>query len=167
MKPIVNIAELEYALQPQRHGERFAAEMAQVGPRTGARKLGCRLTVVPPGKSAWPFHAHVVNEEMIFVIEGEGVLRLAEGEYPLRAGDVAALPPGGMEVAHEIINRSRQPLKYWCVSTMEEPDIGLYPDSGKFFVMAGAAPGGDKAQRIFSHIGRCADAVDYWEGEDD
>ncbi len=166
MRQIVNIAELERALQPQRHGERFAAEMAQVGPRTGARKLGCRLTVVPPGKSAWPFHAHVVNEEMIIVIEGEGILRLADGEQRLRAGDVVALPPGGMEAAHEIINRSTQPLKYWCVSTMEQPDIGLYPDSGKFFVMAGAAPGGDKTLRTFSHIGRCADAVDYWEGEE-
>ncbi len=165
MKPIINIEELELELQPQRHGERFAADMAQVGPRTGARKLGCRLTVVPPGKSAWPFHAHLVNEEMVFVIEGEGVLRLAGGERPLRAGDVVALPPGGAEAAHEIVNRSAQPLKYWCVSTMEEPDIGLYPDSGKFFVMAGAAPGGNKALRTFSHVGRCADAVDYWEGE--
>lgn len=165
MKRIINFDELERELQPQRHGERFAAEMAQVGPRAGARKLGCRLTVVPPGKSAWPFHAHAVNEEMIIVIEGEGVLRLADGEQPLRAGDVVALPPGGMEAAHEIINRSARALKYWCISTMEEPDIGLYPDSGKFFVMAGAAPGGDKTLRTFSHIGRCADAVDYWEGE--
>lgn len=165
MKPIINIEELELELRPQRHGERFAADMAQVGPRTGARKLGCRLTVVPPGKSAWPFHAHLVNEEMVFVIEGEGVLRLAGGEQPLRAGDVVALPPGGMEAAHEIINRSTRPLKYWCVSTMEEPDIGLYPDSDKFFVLAGAAPGGDKTRRTFSHVGRCADAVDYWEGE--
>ena len=165
MKPIINIEELELELQPQRHGERFAADMAQVGPRTGARKLGCRLTVVPPGKSAWPFHAHLVNEEIVFVIEGEGVLRLAGGERPLRAGDVVALPPGGAESAHEIVNRSAQPLKYWCVSTMEEPDIGLYPDSGKFFAMAGAAPGGNKALRTFSHVGRCADAVDYWEGE--
>ena len=63
------------------------------------------------------------------------------------------------------INRSTQPLSYWCISTMEQPDIGLYPDSGKFFVMAGTAPGGDKTLRTFSHIGRCTDAVDYWEGE--
>ena len=165
MKPVINIEELELELQPQHHGERFAADMAQAGPRTGARKLGCRLTVVPPGKSAWPFHAHLVNEEMVFVIEGEGVLRLAGGEQPLRAGDVVALPPGGAEAAHEIINRSTRPLKYWCVSTMEEPDIGLYPDSGKFFVLAGAAPGGDKTLRTFSHVGRCQDSVDYWEGE--
>lgn len=166
MKRIVNISELERELQPQRHGQRFAADMVQVGPRTGACKLGCRLTVVLPGKSAWPFHAHVVNEEMIIVIAGEGVLRLSDGEQPLRAGDVVALPPGGMEAAHEIINRSAQPLKYWCISTMEQPDIGLYPDSSKFFVMAGAAPGGNKTLRTFSHIGRCADTVDYWDGED-
>ena len=60
--------------------------------------------MVPPGKSAWPFHAHVVNEEMIIVIAGEGILRLSDGEQPLRAGDVVALPPGGMEAAHEAVS---------------------------------------------------------------
>jgi hypothetical protein len=57
------------------------------------------------------------------------------------------------------------PLRYLCVSTMEQPDIGIYPDSGKFFVLAGSPPGGDKDKRSFTHIGRLADAVDYWDGE--
>ena len=160
---VINLADLE--LETQKHGERFEAAMAQIGPRTGARKLGARLCVVPPGKSAWPYHAHVVNEELIVVLDGCGTLRLGDRRLPLRAGDVAALPPGGPEAAHEVINSSAAPLRYLCVSTMEEPDIGLYPDSGKFYVLAGAPPGGDRSRRTFAHVGRLADAVDYWDGE--
>lgn len=162
-KPIVNLDALDWVVQ--KHGERFEAAMAQIGPRIGARKLGARLCVVPPGKAAWPYHAHVVNEEMIFVLAGQGVLRLGERQLPLRPGDVVALPPGGVETAHQIVNSSSEPLRYLCVSTMEAPDIGLYPDSGKFFVLAGSPPGGDKDQRSFSHIGRLADSVGYWDGE--
>jgi uncharacterized cupin superfamily protein len=161
--PIVNLGELDLATQ--RHGTRFEVASAQLGPRTGMRKLGARLCVVAPGKTAWPCHAHLVNEEMVIVLAGAGSLRLGARVLPLRAGDVAALPPGGIESAHQIINSASVPLRYLCVSTMEEPDVGLYPDSGKFFVFAGSAPGGDKDKRSFAHVGRIADAVDYWEGE--
>jgi hypothetical protein len=52
--------------------EKFSAQVGDVGRRLGAQKLGCNLTVVPPGKRAWPFHNHRVNEEMFVVLEGEG-----------------------------------------------------------------------------------------------
>ena len=34
MQRIINKVDLERELQTQRHGERFAADMAQIGPRT-------------------------------------------------------------------------------------------------------------------------------------
>lgn len=52
--------------------------MALLGPLIGAKKLGCRLKVVPPGKTARPFHAHLANEVMIVVLEGGDTLRLAD-----------------------------------------------------------------------------------------
>jgi hypothetical protein len=50
---------------------------------------------------------------------------------------------------------------------MRHPDIMEYPDSGKFGVMVGAAPGGDKAKRRVQIYARSEDAVDYWDGEDE
>ncbi len=41
-----------------------------------------------------------------------------------------------------------------------------YPDSGKFGVFAGAAPGGSKDKRTFSVFAKKTDAIDYWDGED-
>ena len=161
-KPILNIDRLP--LEEWRHGERFEARMARIGRLLGARKLGYRLVVLPPGKAAWPLHAHYVNEEMFFIIEGSGSLRLGEESWPLRAGDVVAVPPGP-ETPHQIVNDSEADLRYLCVSTMEAPDIVAMPDSGKINVMAGSPPGGGKAARTLSICLPLDAAVDYWEGE--
>ena len=161
--PILNIDEVP--LQDWRHGERFEARMAQIGRPLGAKKLGYRVVVLPPGKVAWPVHAHLVNEEMFFVIEGAGSLRLGERSWPLKAGDVVAVPPGP-DTPHQILNDSDADLKYLCVSTMEEPDIVMMPDSGKVNVMAGSPPGGDKSARTLSVCLPLDAAVDYWQGEE-
>ncbi len=121
--------------------------------------------MVSPGKRAWPFHAHQANEELFFILEGCGTLRLGASRYPLRVGDCIPAPAGGPDSAQQIINDSPDDLKYLCISTQCEPDVMFYPDSGKFAVFAGAAPGGDKAARTFSYCGRLSDAVDYWTDE--
>jgi len=160
---IRNIAEV--SLQEWKHGEQYEARMVQIGRQLGARKLGYRLVVLPPGKSAWPYHAHYVNEEMFFIIEGEGVLRLGGGHYRIQAGDVIAVPPGP-KTPHQILNNSDRELKYLCVSTMEEPDIVEQPDSWKVGIMVGSPPGGNKAARQLTIYFPKDAAVDYWEGED-
>ena len=76
-----------------------------------------------------------------------------------------AAPAGGPETAHQIVNTSDGELRYLAVSTMLEPEVIGYPDSGKFGVFAGAAPGGAKEQRTVSFLGRLSDARDYWEGD--
>jgi uncharacterized cupin superfamily protein len=161
-QPIVNVDAV--VLQSHAQGTRFAAQTAPLGPLTGMQKLGAQLTVVPPGKRAWPFHAHLQNEELVIVLAGTGVLRLADRELPLRAGDVVALVPG-RERPHQIINNSAAELRYLCISTMEHPDIVVYPDSGKYAVRAGVAPGGDPERSTFRIVARLEDGVDYWEGE--
>ena len=126
-KPILNMAELELNPRPTATGkaaERFEARQGFISRRIGAKRLGYNLTVVPPGKRAFPFHNHLVNEEMFFVVEGEGEIRIGEARYPIRAGDFIACPPGGNETAHQIINTSAKELRYLAVSTMDMPEIG-------------------------------------------
>ena len=107
-KPILNVADVE--LRKMGHGadspgssnvpEKFQAHMGDIGRRIGAKKLGYNLTVVPSGHRAWPFHNHRVNEEMFFVLEGEGEVRIGQETFPIRQGDVIAHPPGGIDTAH-------------------------------------------------------------------
>jgi uncharacterized cupin superfamily protein len=170
-KPILNISDVELQPRPKAFApsgaaaERFDARMGPIGPRVGARQLGYNLTAVPPGKRAFPFHNHRVNEEMFFVIEGEGEVRIGEDVYPIRQGDVIACPAGGKETAHQIINTGTVELKYLAVSTKLSPEIAEYPDSGKFGVLAEYPPGPDGKPRGLRFIGRENLNLDYWDGE--
>ena len=160
---IINIDTIEYV--PHGQGEQFEAKLGAVGRHIGARKLGYNVAIVPPGKKAWPYHKHHANEELFFILDGEGLLRMNGEEFPVRAGDFIAAPPGP-EHAHQLINNSQAPLKYLSVSTMEQPEVVEYPDSDKIGVLAGGAPGDSKVRRDVMFIARRDAEVGYWEGED-
>jgi uncharacterized cupin superfamily protein len=165
--PILNIADAQYvdlAELSRKMGnelpqERFGGRRGAIGSVLGARQLGYSVTVIAPGKRAFPFHSHRANEEMFFIIEGTGQLRFGSETHPLRAGDVVACPTGGPEVAHQIVNTGAVELKVLGVSTMLQPEVCHYPDSGKFAVLHGMGADG------FRHVGRTRDGVPYWEGE--
>jgi uncharacterized cupin superfamily protein len=171
IKPVVNIADVELQPRPTAMSPtgaaagKFDARMGFVSPLVGAQKLGYNITAVPPGKRAFPFHNHRVNEEMCFVLEGEGEVRIGAAVHPLRAGDIVSFPAGGKEAAHQIINTGTQELKYLAVSTKLSPEIAEYPDSGKFGVLAEYPPGPDGRPQGFRFVGREDRAVDYWDGE--
>ena len=137
---------------------------AKLGDAAGSRRLGCSLHEVPPGERTWPYHFHTANEEALFVLSGEATLRTPEGETTVSAGDYAAFPTGE-NGAHAVGNDGKDTLRYLVVSTMRDPDVLGYPDSGKVGVYAGSPPGGDEDERLFPGFYREADAVDFWEGE--
>lgn len=163
-RPIVNLSELQYLREIQ-HGEKFAAKIAPVSPLVGAKKLGYNVTVVPPGKRAFPFHNHHVNEELFFILQGEGLLRLGKEEHPVRQGDFVCCPPGGTDVAHQIVNTGSSELRYLAVSTMETTDVYQYPDSGKFGLAANRQPGQRVADAAFGGFFSEGARVDYYDGE--
>jgi uncharacterized cupin superfamily protein len=146
------------------HGKSFHLEIARVGTELGSRKLGFNVTVIPPGKKSWPFHFHHANEEMFFILEGRGTIRIGGARHKIARGDFISLP-AGRSFAHQILNTSRAPLRYLAVSTMEATDVAEYLDSGKLGIFAGAPPGRAAAKGATRHFTRVADGVPYWEGE--
>ena len=163
-KPVLNVGDAPGFAMSGGDGTVFAATVAQIGRAIGAGGLGAMYVVVEPGKRAFPFHNHLGNDELFVILEGTGTYRFGTGEYPVKAGDVCAAPRGGPDHAHQLINSGDAPLKYLGVSTMHDPDIVEYPDSGKFAAMA-IAPGPDFFNAHLKVVGRREDSRDYWEGE--
>jgi len=161
--PIINLDQLDYAAFGE--GERFAAERAPVSSRIGASKLGYAVVRLQPGKRAWPYHSHHVAEEMFYVLSGEGTLRHADEEFPIRAGDFICAPadPGQ---AHQIVNTSEQELSYLALGTEEPADVFLYPDSGKYGARCGSRREQD-APGSFLVFARKDTAVNYWDGKNE
>ena len=169
-KPVINIADVTLHPRPSAFAatgdaaQRYDARMGMIGSHIGARLLGYNITAVPPGRRAFPLHNHLVNEEMFFVLEGSGELRVGDATHAVRAGDVIACPPGGPETAHQLVNTGEVELKYLAVSTKLSPEVCQYTDSGKFAVSV-SDESGAPGQWRFRHVGRPEDARDYWEGE--
>lgn len=158
MKPVINLDELQMENEPE--NGHFQQSYGVIGEKIGSQKLGYNLTIVPPGKRACPKHNHHNNEEMIFILEGNGLLHFGKNEYPLRPFDVVACPPGGRDVAHLIINTGKTDLKYLALSTMDPIDICEYPDSDKVGVYVGKW-GNMALRKIF----KANQTVDYNDGE--
>jgi uncharacterized cupin superfamily protein len=162
--PIVNIDALEFTdfgrgHEPPGMGVAppdYQAKVGFIGPRLGAKQLGYNLTVLPPGKRAFPLHNHRYNEEMFFIVEGRGEIRIGKDAptRPIRAGDVIACLPGGHDTAHQIVNTSDAELKYLAVSSKIDPEICDYPEFGTFGVLSGNPP--------FRYIGKEGESLTYF-----
>ncbi|MCA9706712.1 MAG: cupin domain-containing protein [Myxococcales bacterium] len=143
-------------------GELFAHRRRRLGREAGGRGLGCSMMELDPGKTAWPFHYHQANEEAIYVLSGEAMLRLGEQRLHVQAGDYVALPTGP-DAAHQLTNTGAQVVRYLVISTMVTPDVCVYPDADKVGVVGALVDADGKPQRVVTF--RRDAAVDYWEGE--
>ena len=161
---VVNLDEVP--AQSTSVGSKFGATRKSLGALAGGRGLGCSWYEVPPGRSAFPAHYHAANEETIFVLDGEGTLRLGEARVAVRAGDYVALPPGPA-TAHRLENTGAGPLRYLCFSTMLPVEVCGYPDSGKFACFAATSvEAAQQRERYVMEIGKVGDGLDYFDGED-
>ena len=163
-RPIVNIADLD--MKASRHGSRFADKAGRIGAVIGMQALGAQYIVVPPGKTGFPFHSHRNNEEMFIILEGEGTFRKGRDRWPVRAGDVISAVAGDASTAHQLINSGTVELRYYAISTRNDPDICEYPDSGKYLVASGIPTGGGMMGAEFVLRGRDKPLLGYWDGED-
>lgn len=158
MKPIMNLNEVVF--DDIEDNGYFTSSRGQISDHIGAQKLGYNLTVLPPGKAQCPFHSHHGEEEMFFIIEGEGELRFGEERYPIRQHDVICCPTGGAEVAHQIINTGTTTMRYLALSTLCEVEACEYPDSQKVLVVAGS-----RGNRGLRKMFRADTDVDYYDRE--
>lgn len=169
-KPVINLDEVTlderpaFFQPPGSVADRFGSRSGMVGARIGARLLGYNITAVAPGKRAFPLHNHHANEEMFYILQGTGELRIGDERYSIRPGDFIAHPPGGPDSAHQIINTGSEELRYLAVSTMITPETVEYPDSGKIAAYS-RQPQADGTQRVLRHMTRAGQSVDYWDGE--
>jgi uncharacterized cupin superfamily protein len=145
----------------------FGYRTRRLAPEAGGRAIGCSHYELPPGQTSFPFHFHSAIEEVLYILEGTGTLRVGKDEVALRAGDYVALPPGP-EHAHTL-TAGAAALRYLCLSGPAAPttwDVVGYPDSRKLAVAAGADPTkGIRSGWVFKLIKEDQPAVDYYDDE--
>lgn len=119
-------------------------EKRALGDALGLTKIGVNLTTLPAGKESSMRHFHTLEDELIFVLEGEVVLRTDEGEQLLTPGMCAGFP-AGVRDGHQLVNRSDRPARYLEISNRDPADTAEYPDVDLVYLKT---PDG---KAVFSH----------------
>ena len=99
---------------------------AIIWPGMGAKNCALHYVVMKPGQENIP-HVHQESEDIIFVIQGKGVVvDLDHGkEYPFGPGSVIYIPPG---IRHTV--KSYGPEDYIVVGAQSPFDLDLYKRAG-------------------------------------
>ena len=108
-------------------------EKRALGDACGLTRIGVNLTTLMPGKESSMRHWHTHEDELVYVLEGEVVLRTNAAEQVLRPGMCAGFK-AGVEDGHQLVNRSAQPAVYLEISSRDAADVGCYPDDDLAYV---------------------------------
>jgi uncharacterized cupin superfamily protein len=103
-------------------------EKRRLGEALGLTRIGINHTTLPPGKESSMRHWHTLEDEFVYVLEGEVVLRTGAGEQLLTAGMCAGFPAGSDD-GHQLINRSERRAVYLEISNRDAADTAHYSDA--------------------------------------
>jgi uncharacterized cupin superfamily protein len=99
----------------------------RLGNAAGLTQFGVNLTTLKPGAWSSQRHWHAAEDEFVYVLAGEVVLREDDGETVLRAGDAAGWKAGAAK-GHCLINRSDRDAVFLEIGTRAAADRVDYPD---------------------------------------
>ena len=99
----------------------------RLGDACGLSKFGVNLVTLAPGGQSALRHWHTLEDEFVYVLQGEVVLVTNAGEQVLSAGSCAGYPAGTRD-AHHFVNRGTQPAVYLEVGNRADGDNAFYPD---------------------------------------
>jgi uncharacterized cupin superfamily protein len=102
-------------------------ERQRLGNAVGLDQFGVNLTRLKPGAWSSQRHWHELEDEMIYMLEGEVVLCEDGGETVLKPGDAAGWKANG-GIGHCLINRSDRDAVFLEIGTRAPSDRVVYSD---------------------------------------
>lgn len=100
-----------------------------LGDLTGLTGLGFHIIEVEPGRDTTEFHAHLFEDECVYVLEGTATARIGDSSVAIKAGDFLGYRKGGL--AHTITNTGGGVLRCIVVGERLAHDVADYPDLKK------------------------------------
>jgi uncharacterized cupin superfamily protein len=116
--------------RPTNYPEPFASQVAErekrpLGDLFGLRSFGVNLTRLVPGARSALHHRHSLQDEFVYVLEGEPTLVRDAQTILLRPGMCAGFPANGP--SHHLENRTRSDVVYLEVGDRRPGDEVSYP----------------------------------------
>jgi uncharacterized cupin superfamily protein len=127
---------LDPATVPAREGssypEPFRAAVAgrsyrRLGDACGLTDFGVNLVRLRPGAASSQRHWHRLEDEFLYVLEGEPVLVTDIGEQQLEPGMAAGFPKGKAD-GHHLVNRGATEVVFLVIGSRRDREECFYPD---------------------------------------
>jgi uncharacterized cupin superfamily protein len=99
----------------------------RLGNAVGLTQFGVNLTTLKPGAWSSQRHWHTNEDEFVYVLEGELVLREDHGETVLKPGDCAGWKANS-RLGHCLVNRGDHDAVYVEIGTRAPFETSVYPD---------------------------------------
>ncbi|MGH1352857.1 MAG: cupin domain-containing protein [Methyloligellaceae bacterium] len=103
----------------------------------GMQRLHMHYVRVPAGKESYTPHAQTLQEEYVFIIEGNGTLDINGEQTPIGPGDYIGFPTDG--AAHHILNTGTEDLVYLSAGERTDVEVVDLPTHNKIGVFTGRA----------------------------
>ncbi len=125
-------AEVPPRTKPSNYPEPFASMVSgrikrQLGDVFGLANFGVNLTRLQPGSMSALRHAHIVQDEFVYILEGRPTLITDEGATELEPGMCAGFRAGTGN-GHHLVNRSQADVVYLEIGDRLPGDGASYPD---------------------------------------
>jgi uncharacterized cupin superfamily protein len=133
--------KIDVAAAPQGSGTRYPAPhdapckgrtWRKLGDAAGLTQFGVNLLRLAPGVWSSQRHWHALEDEFVYVLEGELVLVTDQGEVTMQAGSCAGFK-AGVRDGHCLQNRSEREATLLVVGSRNDEDHGEYPDIDMVF----------------------------------
>jgi uncharacterized cupin superfamily protein len=99
----------------------------RLGRAAGLSQFGVNLCTLKPGAASSQRHWHEKEDELVYVLQGEVVLREDGGETVLKPGDAAAWK-AGVANGHCLVNKSDRDAVFIEVGTKSAAERAFYSD---------------------------------------
>jgi uncharacterized cupin superfamily protein len=113
-----------------------ARKRRRLGDAAGLTDFGVNLLHLPPGSWSSQRHWHALEDEFVYVLEGEVVLVTDAGEEVLRPGDAAGFK-AGVPDGHHLQNRSDKEAVMLEIGSRKPEESGEYSDIDMRFTPQG------------------------------
>lgn len=113
---------------PEPYASRMAGRQKRpLGDFFGLTNFGVNLTRLAPGGVSALRHAHLLQDEFVYILSGRPTLRTNGGELELAPGMCAGFK-AGTDDAHHLVNRTGEEVWYLEVGDRSAGDRASYPD---------------------------------------
>ncbi len=126
--PLIRASEIEQlkeTINVHQFNDKAIRHSRSLGDLAGLSQIGVHLVRLEPGDESTQFHFHHVDEEFIYILEGQGIAEIDDQEISVSRGDFMGFSRNSLP--HNLRNPFDDDLVYLMGGSRSDIDICDYP----------------------------------------